>query len=947
MSTAPAKLRRSFLGWERPLLPAAAEWLADGWSGKGPLDLTATLVIVPTRQAGRRLREALAEFAAAKQAAVFPPQVHTPDSWLVAGAEGSAVATKLEALLAWTEVLLGVDFAEFSAVLPVAPPRRDFAWAWRMAETFFRLQTQLGEAGLAFADVKTRAGAEFPEAARWEQLTLLEARQVERLAQGRRTEPHAARRAFARDPKLAEGISRIVLLAVVDPLPLAVEALERCAATIDVAAVVFAPSAQADAFDRWGRPVPELWTARPLDLPPLRPHVHVCADPAAEAAKAIELVARYAPEPDGLVALGSADPETLPLIENGLTRAGLGAYNPEGRPRRAERLHGLLSALAALAREASFEAVGALARCPDFLLSPGFRRATDASAARWLKELDALQAKHLPADLTAARTFAREGSMVAHGLSVIAEVRSALTRGSFPESAIAALGLLFRERRFDLAVEDDARLAESAAVWREILQEIARVRREYLQVKTVDWWDVALRTFGETRRTEEKTAGSLDLQGWLELLWEDAPHLIVTGCNDGLVPEAIVGDAFLPESLREKLGLKTNAARFARDAYLLQALASSRGAAAEVPRGRLDLILAKTSAVGDPLRPSRLLLRCDDRELPERVAWLFRPAEGARTSRAWTRAWQLEPRRQAPPMNVSVTALRQWLACPFRFYLGSVLRMEPVDPGKSELDARDFGTLCHAALEAMARAPELRDCTDEKLLREFLLARFDARARELYGEEHALPLVIQLESARQRLGKAAAVQARDRGEGWVIARAEWAFSLNLGGLEVRGKIDRVDRHESTGAWRVLDYKTSDTPVSPAKAHLRPLRAGEAVAPWMRLELNGRDYVWADLQLPLYVRALRLEEPGAHTCTCGYFNLPKAIGETAIEVWPELADELLASAQACAEGVAAAIRAGEFWPPRIVDEERDHFAALFHHGAEESVAWAVGGKGART
>jgi len=39
-------------------------------------------------------------------------------------------------------------------------------------------------------------------------------------------------------------------------------------------------------------------------------------------------------------------------------------------------------------------------------------------------------------------------------------------------------------------------------------------------------------------------------------------------------------------------------------------------------------------------------------------------------------------------------------------------------------------------------------------------------------------------------------------------------------------------------------------------------------------------------------------------------------------------------------VAAAIRAGEFWPPNEhVDPRRDEFAALFHHGVAASVAWA--------
>ncbi len=939
MPNLPATVRRHFLSWQRPLLAQAAEWLAHDWSGEGALDLSHVLAIVPTRQSGRRLREALAEYAATRKAAVFPPRVQTPDTLLAQGAAAPEVASRLEALLAWTDVLGAIDLDRVSDVLPVAPPRRDFAWAYRLADNFFRLQTQLMEAGLALADVAARAGAEFPEAERWRQLAWLEEQQVRRLASLGRREPHAARRAFAQAPRLTAGITRVVMIAAADPLPLAIETIGRLAREVPVDVVVFAPEAEAEAFDEWGRPRPAAWERRALVLPDWKAHVHLCANPADEAERAAAMAARHGPEADGYVAIGIADPDTLPLLENGLSRAGLASYNPEGRPRRSEGLHALLSALAALAREATFDAVATLARCPDFLTALATRGGPNTSAARWLKELDALRSRHLPADLGAARRSARAGGELRAGLDFVADLEAALTRGTFPGNALAALGLIFRDRRFDLSRDNDARAAEGAGAWREVMREIAAVRADFPAVKTAEWWEIALRMFGESRRTEEKFPGALDLQGWLELLWEDAPQLLVTGLNDGLVPEAIVGDAFLPESLRERLGLKTNATRFARDAYLLQALAACRAGEG----GQLDLFFAKTAAAGDPLRPSRLLLSCADEELPERIAFLFRAVGTTRTNLPWTRAWRLTPRREPPPASVSVTALRAWLACPFRFYLAHVLRMEPVDPAKSELDARDFGTLCHAALEAMASAPALRDCTDEQVLREFLLDRFDGTARKIFGEQHALPLVVQLESARQRLARAAAIQARDRAEGWVIERAEWKFSLELGGLEVRGKIDRIDRHESSGVRRVLDYKTSDTAVPPLKAHVRPLRVNDQDLPaWMRLVLNGRDYVWADLQLPLYLRALESEPEAAGPRLAGYFNLPKAVGETGIVVWPELADELLAAAGACADGVAAAIRAGEFWPPKEIAAERDVFAALFHHGAVESVedGWLV-------
>jgi ATP-dependent helicase/nuclease subunit B len=183
------------------------------------------------------------------------------------------------------------------------------------------------------------------------------------------------------------------------------------------------------------------------------------------------------------------------------------------------------------------------------------------------------------------------------------------------------------------------------------------------------------------------------------------------------------------------------------------------------------------------------------------------------------------------------------------------------------------------------------------------------------------------------------VQARERASGWIVDRVEAAFALDVGGLEVRGTIDRIDRHEPSGAWRVLDYKTSDTAMPPHRTHLRPFRPGdERLPPWMRMTVYGREMVWADLQLPVYLRALSRELPTGAAVDCGYVNLPKATGETALALWPELTGSLLSSAQACAEGVAAKILEGEFWPPAEIDPERDPFAALFHHGAEDSVEW---------
>lgn len=936
--------RRHFLPWDRPLLPQAVEWLAGDWDGRGPLDLSHTLVVVPTRQSGRRLRESLAAHAATHGSAVFPPEVVTPDALVVrvresADAQGLP-ASRLAALLAWVEVLRGADLEEFREVFPVDPPARDFTWAFGLADRLARLQATLGENDLTMDSVARIAGSAIPETARWEQLAALEQRFFQRLrAAGFRSPWAGAPGSDVPPGPVPEGIERVVVLATVDPLAAAVRILAEWLAHLVVDVVVFAPPECAGEFDEWGRPVSAVWANRGLEFPDFESRTGLCADPADQASRLAALAESYAQRSatagampaDAVVAFGIADAEIVPALESAAGRRRVAVFNPEGEARRNGALYHLLVALSDCAQQPGIEAVEAIARCPDFLASLGRQLGPGFSAARFLVDLDALRQRHLPADLAAAREHATGETAAA--LAFVAELSEALSAQPFPEAASEVPGRLFAGRVLNPADEADAQLQDAATAWTGVVRDCAQAVRRFPGFEAKEWWRLALRVFGESRRSDEKPAGAIELQGWLELLFEDAPHLVVAGFNDGRVPEAVSEDAFLPESLRARLGLKTNAARLARDAYLLQALSKCRG-----PRGRLDVLLGKTSLAGDPLRPSRLLLRCPDPELPRRIAFLFRAPELRESHLPWTRAWRVQPRVAAPPPQVAVTSLRAWLACPFRFYLRYVLRMEAVDATKSEMDALDFGSLCHGALEAMGRDAAMRQSTDPAVLREFLLAELNREAVKKFGAWQSLPLLIQMESARQRLAKVAELQAAERQSGWVIEAVERPFTVEFGGLTVKGKIDRIDRHEQTGAVRVLDYKTSDSAVNPATAHLRGTRDTGSRPAWSVVTVDDKARVWTDLQLPLYRQALAAE--WGDDIICGYVNLPKAVGQTTIALWDDYTIELQRSAMACAAGVCGAIAAGEFWPPNEgLRAEDDDFAALFHEGVAASVDWA--------
>ncbi len=945
--TMPRELK--ILPWDRPLLDRAVTHFAAGWHGDGALDLSDRMIVVPTRQAGRRLREALAVFAAEHGSAVLAPRVVGPEQVLdLAVPKEVAIATRAQVLTAWVAVLRAARFGELREVFPVDPPERDFAWALRLANEMARLQAALAEGGLRFADVAATAGANFEEPRRWAQLALLEDAVDARLAQRRVATLQAASIAAAGAPAgPPPGVARVSLLGVVDPLPLALRVLESWSQTVAVEVLAFGPADEAGVFDEWGRPRPDVWCGRELALEPFTQRVHLCADPAAQSERMAECVVALRGSP-GAVGVGSADPEVLPLLAGELRAAGVECHLPEGRPLEREALAGLIEALRAAATEDDWATAMALARRTEVLAHIGAGAGGDAALAGLLAGIDALHDQALPPTLRVARRAAAALESRHVGLGVALDRLNALIEevraGAFPAAWAAVLARLAGGRELDLSCAEDRAFAEAAEAWRTATAEVSAAAPGELSAG--DACALALQLFGAGRLFEDKPANAVELDGWLELVFRDEPLLLVAGLNDGCAPEAVTGHAFLPESLRERLGLKTNAQRLARDAWQLAALAASRA-----DGGRLEFFLGKASAAGDPLRPSRLLFQCGDALLPERVRFLFRELPPAGGPVAWRRAWRWRVPWVGAPARLRVTGFRDYLACPFRFYLKHALRMEPVDAAKRELDARDFGTLVHSVLERLGQEVAWRDCTEGDELARWFEEALEAVVAARFGAELSLPLRVQVASARQRLTAVARLQAAERAAGWVVDRTEWklpAGKLVVGGLAVSGTIDRIERHERTGAWRVLDYKTSETAKTPAKAHLRLDRAGKAWLEPARVEVGGKPHRWTDLQLPLYRWALG-ELLGAREVGIGYFNLPKAVSTTAIALWEDFDDTLQESALRCAEAVGAGVKAGRFWPP-AEDPENDDFAALVHGSAAESFdvadwpAAARGGEG---
>jgi len=912
----------TYLTWEKPLLTLASEWLLAGEPGD-TADLSGTLLLLPTRQAGRRLREALAAEMANRGGGIFPPQTATP-TVLLADAESAAepVAGTLACIWHWVNVLQDGTLGRYQALFPRLPAVVDFNWCRLMARSLHELRGTLVDADWDCAAVAASEHCE-RESLRWKDLAKLESVYRASLSNVGLRDVHDAKRAAAAQPVLPEGIRRVVLMGVTDLSPLVQSAFGQAAEQgMTIESVVFGPAGGELQFDDWGRPVPERWSSR--DLPLTNKQIHPSLDERGQARRVVNWLKRYKGKVYETVGVGTVDPAVIPHLESELAEAGIRYFDPAGRSIRRTSLYAFLQSLLAVLQNPTFGNADSFLRLPD-AWSWLAQQDDSIQPTALLHGLDELRLKYLPADLSAAAKLdfvkRREDEKIGYritarsALRLLQRVLGEFTSEALSTGLVGFLKKVYADREFDSTKPGDETCVEAIGQLNERLAKLDAAVPAAAQRNAAAELGLVLDDLARESLFPERPTDTVDLQGWLELGWEDAPHLIVTGANEGLLPESIHGDRFLPESIRVPLGLRTNQDRIARDAWLLQLLVESRSI-----EGRVDFLVGRQRNNGDPLKPSRLLFRCPDGELAGRVEHLFDELPPEVQPPAWTPSWSLRVGALKSVQSLSPTSIKAYLACPYRFYLRHVERMEAQDFEQREQDARGFGSLVHRVLEAFGNNEKKRNSTSSDAIYKFLSDELKRQVELDFGAQPPLPLRVQQQIIERRLHHVAVVQARERAEGWEIIEVERCFEKSLDGMLIRGCIDRVEKNSETGAVRVLDYKTSGTAKKPAETHwtvYQENRDSNTVPEYARTEgikVNKRAGArrWLDLQLPLYAWAIA-EQHGTEV-SVGYFNIPSVGTDTGVSLLAPFDAEVIQLALDCARGVVKDVGSERFWPP---------------------------------
>ena len=868
---------RIFLPWTDPFLPAAAAKVIRDCPAPSPglhdADFSEWLFVARGRGAGRRLLALLATEAQRASRALIPPRIVTPGSLdsAIFGNDPS-VAENLTQRLAWT---VAVQRTPSESLEKIWTMPRGRSVAKNLAAVLDRTWIELGTSGVDFSGAFAELSRIAPDSAdmeqeRWHALQELLDAYRSILDEWGFTDP-ATRRARLAATGRPPADLRVALVGIIELSPDLLSLLRTL--PVEPSVFIHAPESDAAGFDEWGRLIPAFWSKRPCRF--TNGEIHVVRGVKEQAERCAELIHHW--RKAGLAASGATvavpEPAALPALLHGLADAGIEARAAEGRPAARTGVLLLLSQLAAFldrkrGEPPSYESVAELVRHPDLA---GIVRSAPTS-------LDDFFGGHLPHRVHAQRDGSESTddriAVLLESLETIAAIRSS----RFSEDISRLLLRVYGHHKFARHSDEGRALLVALEAVRDALDEIERLPRKATSELTVaELLEILVEVAGSAEVPEPERADAVELAGWLEAAADDAPALIVTSGIEGSLPEGAPAEPLLLDSLRERLGLPCRASRFARDQYTLHTVSMSRSA-----HGRFALLAPRRSGEGLPARPSRLLLGAHTgAELARRLLSLAtepRTATPSLSSTAGLLPPEPDPEKMRAFRIFSVTSFRNYLSSPRLFYFKNILRLQTQDDSADELDPGTFGTVIHTVLQSFGErhAGATVSANAAEIERE-TTAILNAHMKQQFGEYALPPVRAQQRALETRLGVFAEHQAALFAEGWQIACVEKNRSLKVPypvpgappDVTLKGRIDRIDRHPD-GRWRIIDYKTSATAVTPDAAHFAP-----------------RSGAWKDLQLPLYMKllpALTDLDGGpvsAADAELVYFNLPPKADEAGI------------------------------------------------------------------
>src|SRR5712691_4885039 len=339
----------------------------------------------------------------------------------------------------------------------------------------------------------------------------------------------------------------------------------------------------------------------------------------------------------------------------------------------------------------------------------------------------------------------------------------------------------------------DSEEFQTRAKWHEVLGEFAKLDRISKSMKETKAFSILKKLCADTPFQPESGDAPIQVLGILESAGLRFDCLWVSGLTDEAWPLAARPNPFIPIALQKKAGIPQASAEgsLALDRRITEEWASS---AEEVvfswPEKEEDRDLAPSPLI---LTFSRTSLSVPDYPRYRDLLFASKKLESFEDSKA--------PPVQVKQVRGGARVLADQAACPFRAFARWRLAAEELEEPAPVLDARKRGSLLHHLMKHLWS----RVKTSQNLRHDLdpAIAEAAAAAVKELGLEGRFA-----ELERERLARLARewLEVEKKRSGFQVIFIEQRQTINVAGLELSGRIDRMDRLEK-GGHALIDYKT--------------------------------------------------------------------------------------------------------------------------------------------
>ncbi len=290
--------------------------------------------------------------------------------------------------------------------------------------------------------------------------------------------------------------------------------------------------------------------------------------------------------------------------------------------------------------------------------------------------------------------------------------------------------------------------------------------------------------------------------------------VVMVGCDERQLPSYGETPLFFSESLSQTLGGTDIARQYRQQARDLSQLFASYS--------YIDLLWLSEGASGEPLRASPWIVRLQE-DLPQlatRESSRFaRSAVGTPMTMAQANRLDGLPM----PTRMSPSAYRALRACPYQYYVRSLLGLRKRKDLDDELDASVIGQTLHQILRNFfqeLKSTEARDAQindDLQFRKDWMITRLmraseQGFSRLLEGDQRVLG---HLRDWQKQIPSFVEWQLERESQGWRFHDAERKLGFEFNFLDkhgqfhqiqIEGYADRIDVKPNTSSLAILDYK---------------------------------------------------------------------------------------------------------------------------------------------